>query len=284
MPSNTDKLIRQIEEKWLRTLYDQCSKQFSSVHLPSHDETHHLRVWNYAKSLLQYAVKQEVSVSETDIERLMIAVFFHDQGMSQSMSKEHGQISRHICKAFFQTPNMQAPSGFDTILEAIEKHDQKDYSSTHKATSDFDIQKLLNIADDLDALGIAGAYRYLEIYLLRNVKIELLSEAILTNLSSRFQHFSDTFAHTPALVKAQSHRYTATRNYFKDLNLQLKLLEFSPDSYLGPIGVINYIRNEIIKNKKSLQETIGLAVFAKNDFYVRHFYERLAKELAHQVI
>lgn len=280
MSSNIDKLIRQAEAKWLRVLFTQCAKQFSAVHLPSHDEIHHQRVWNYAKTLLIQYEALSPSVSEVDIERLMIAVFFHDQGMSETMSKEHGQISRRICKDFFSDPEMETPSGFDRVLQAIEKHDQKDYPSIHQNNSEVDIQKFLNVADDLDALGIIGVYRYLEIYLLRNTKIEMLPEIILTNLSSRFQHFSETFSATPAFVKAQSHRYASTRNYFKDLNLQLKLIEYHPESYLGPIGVINFIKNEIIGCKKSLETTIKSATSEGNDFYVKHFFERLAKELA----
>jgi HD superfamily phosphodiesterase len=283
MPSNLNKIIGQVEEKWLKLLYNQCLRQFSGVHLPSHDEIHHLRVWNYAKILLQQSVKENIPVSETDVERLMIAVFFHDQGMSGSMSKEHGQISRRICKTFFQTPGLAHPPGFDNVLEAIEKHDQKNYSPTHQKLPGFDIQRLLNIADDLDALGIIGAYRYLEIYLLRNIKIELLPEAVLTNLSARFQHFSNTFVTAPAFVETQSHRYTATRNYFKDLNLQLKLLEYGPGIYLGPIGVVNYIRNDILGRRLTLQETIDIAVSSKNDFYVKHFFERLSTEMDHKI-
>jgi HD domain. len=280
MPSNTDKLIRQAEAKWHKVLFTQCSKQFSTVHLPSHDQIHHQRVWNYAKTLLIQYEAMGIPISETDIERLMIAVFFHDQGMSETMSKEHGQISRRICKAFFSNQVFEAPSGFDRVLQAIEKHDQKDYPSLHQTQSEVDLQKLLNIADDLDALGIIGVYRYLEIYLLRNINIEMLPEMVLSNLSSRFQHFSETFSAAPAMVKAQSQRYATARNYFKDLNLQLKLVEYRAESYLGPIGVINYIKNGIIERKQSLETTIKSATSEQNDFYVKHFFERLAKELA----
>ena len=280
MLANLDKLICQTEEKWLMALYNQCKMQFELVHLPSHDEIHHLRVWNNAKILLHHTVRQGTPVSETDIERLIIAVFFHDQGMSESLSKEHGQISRHICKTFFPSSGMKPPAGFDNVLQAIENHDQKDYKGGIQAESKFDVQQLLNIADDLDALGIIGAYRYIEIYLLRHIKTELLSEAVLANLGGRFQHFSDVFADDPSLIKAQSHRYISAKNYYKDLNMQLKLVEYNPDSYLGPAGVINYIKNEVIGNKRKLKEVSEMAISANKDFYVTHFFERLEKELA----
>jgi len=280
MPSNLDKLIRQVEEDWIEPLYAQCARQFSRVHLPSHDETHHLRVWNYAKMLLYHADMQGIPLSEKDIERLIIAVFFHDQGMSETFSKEHGKISRHICKAFFQASNITPLARFDSVLQAIENHDQKDYQFSNSKDHDFDIQKYLNIADDLDALGIIGAYRYLEIYLLRKIKIELLPEAVLNNISLRYKYFSETFASAPSLGKAHYQRYIEARNYFKDLSMQLKLVEYDPNSYQGPLGVFNYVRDKIIGDKRILQEAIILATSSDNDFYVRHFFERLGKELS----
>jgi len=278
MPINLEKLIRYSEEKWQKVLISQCRQQFSKVYLPSHDEVHHQRVWVNAKLLLHHLLKQGIPISEIDIERLMIAVFFHDQGMSESLLKEHGKISRHICKEFFKSTGTTLPAGFDKVLQAIENHDQKDYSSKHQSRDDFDIQRLLNIADDLDALGVIGAYRYLEIYLLRNIRIELLPEAVLTNLGSRFQHFSEAFAEDPSFVKAQLGRYASTKNYFKDLNMQLKLVEYNPEFYLGPIGVANYIKKEIIGKKRNLLTVCKEIMASSNDFYVKHFFERLVKE------
>ncbi|HEY4785499.1 MAG TPA: hypothetical protein VIH57_05600, partial [Bacteroidales bacterium] len=162
----------------------------------------------------------------------------------------------------------------------IENHDQKDYQFSNSKDHDFDIQKYLNIADDLDALGIIGAYRYLEIYLLRKIKIELLPEAVLNNISLRYKYFSETFASAPSLGKAHYQRYIEARNYFKDLSMQLKLVEYDPNSYQGPLGVFNYVRDKIIGDKRILQEAIILATSSDNDFYVRHFFERLGKELS----
>jgi hypothetical protein len=279
MNPTLDKLIRHAEAKWLKALYDSCRRQFKMTHLPSHDETHHLRVWENAKFLLHYLAKH-VPVSETDIERLIVAVFFHDQGMSETSSKEHGKISRHNCKIFFNVSELTPPPGFEKVLQAIENHDQKNYVNIHKPNEEFDVQVLLNTADDLDALGVIGAYRYLEIYLLRDTNMGLLPATILDNLSIRFRHFSETFSDYPSLIKVQTHRYASARNYFKDLNLQLKLLTYSPDLYLGPIGVVNYIRNEIIGKKHSLLEVCNHAISSKTDFYSQHFFERLKKEMA----
>lgn len=279
MIPNLNKLLRHTEEKWHTILFEQCRQQFSNVHLPSHDESHHQRVWNNAKLLLQHTVKLGISISETEIERLIVAVFFHDQGMSESLSKEHGKISRHICKAFFSSAGLKPPSGFDQVLQAIENHDQKEYSANKQMTAELDIQRLLNISDDLDAFGIVGAYRYMEIYLLRNIKPDLLPEAVLTNIGDRFQYFSDTFADDSSLVKSQGRRYAHTKNYYKDLNMQLKLVDYSPEFYLGPIGVLNYIRNKVIRNNRKLLDVCNDTIKKQEDFYVQHFFRRLIKEL-----
>jgi HD superfamily phosphodiesterase len=277
MTSNLDKLIRKTEEKWLQPLMDACTHRFEKVHLPSHDAWHHFRVWKYAKTLLHYAVKQNVAISETDIERLMIAVFFHDQGMSETQSKDHGKISRQVCKSFF-TSYGPVP-GFDKVLQAIEDHDKKNYLVAQDAKSGYDLQTFLNIADDLDAFGVVGAYRYLEIYLLRNAQIQLLPDMVLANLNSRFQHFAEALGSDKLLVKSQNHRYIAARNYFKDLNLQLKMVEYQPDSYLGPIGVVNFIHNDIMLGKKPVKEVCDKVLSSNADFYSYHFFDRLKKEL-----
>lgn len=279
MTYNLEKIIRNTEEKWLKSLFDSCTQQFINVHLPSHDQWHHLRVWKYAKMLLRYAVKHNIVVSETDIERLMISVFFHDQGMSETIAKDHGKISRSICKDYFEKTTLEPPANLEKILQAIENHDQKDYLSKHESLKAFDLQQFLNLADDLDALGIMGAYRYLEIYLLRKTKIQDLPEVILSNMVIRFKHFANIFEKDKAFIKPHHMRYLASSNYFKDLGFQSKQIAYKPDLYLGPIGVFNYIKNEIIENKQAPLIVCDLVLERNHDFYCNHFWERLQKEL-----
>jgi HD superfamily phosphodiesterase len=275
MISNLEKIIHKTEEKWLHVLSECCRKQFSNTHLPSHDQSHHERVWKYAKLLLNQSVKQGNAFSETDIERLIIAVFFHDQGMSDTISKNHGEISRQLCKSFLNKSTLTLPPFAEKILEAVEKHDKKDYSDKR----DFDILSLLNLADDLDALGIIGAYRYIEINLLRKIKIEELPEHVLINMTARYQHFTRMFARDKSFIRSQNQRYLTAHNFFKDLAFQIKQLEYNPMFYLGPMGVINYIRNEIIQNKQIPIKLCDHVLSKNQDFYCNHFFERLKKEM-----
>lgn len=275
MTSNLEKIIHIIEDKWLDSLTDACKKQFAVTHLPSHDQSHHIRVWKYTKLLLHHAVKHSLPVDETDVERLIIAVFFHDQGMSQTIAKEHGKISRQLCKTYLGKSAITPPPFTEKVLEAVEYHDKKEYTTVKK----FDILNFLNLADDLDALGIIGAYRYAEIYLLRKIKPQELPENVLINMTGRFQHFAKMFGNDRSFVKSQTQRFLSAHNFFKDLAFQMKQVECSPYFNLGPIGVINYIRNEIIGNQQSLEKTCDYVLSQNQDFYCLHFFERLKKEL-----
>jgi hypothetical protein len=281
MTSNLDKLIRKTEEKYLQALTEACTFRFASVHLPSHDQVHHRRVWSFAKMLLQQAAKSNIPISEADIERLIIAVFFHDQGMSESLSKEHGQMSRKACKEYFR--ERETPPGFEAVLDAVEAHDRKDYQPEAIRKNEFNLQKFLNIADDLDAFGVVGAYRYAEIYLLRSMAVNQLPDAVSENLQVRFQHFANTFASDSVFVKAQNQRYMAARNYFRDLNMQLKLVEYQPELFLGPMGVLNVIREQVIRQKRQPSDVCDLGMNPESDFYCSHFFERLKRDLTSAV-
>lgn len=277
--ANIDKIIRQTEGIWLEALMKACTRQFSEIHLPSHDQWHHERVWKHAKNLILQSAKYGMMISEKDIEQLIIAVFFHDQGMSETTSKEHGKISRKMCKVFIQKCSIAPPDFFEKVLDAIENHDKKDYVKTAIPSTEFDIQKFLNTADDLDAFGIIGAYRYLEIYLLRNLNVKDISETVLANMEGRYNHFTDNFGQYIPIVNAHFQRYLTSRNYFKDLNFQIGRIEYSHEMFLGPIGVVNYVKSEILEKKRGLSSVCSDIVGTENDFYCLHFFDRLQKEL-----
>jgi hypothetical protein len=256
-----------------------CTQQFAETHLPSHDQWHHERVWKYAKSLIIQSGMQGMTISENDITRLMIAVFFHDQGMSETTSSEHGKISRKMCKAFIQKCNIHPPDFFEIVLDAVEYHDKKDYKKTDASSVDFDIHKFLNTADDLDAFGTIGVYRYLEIYLLRQMQVKAISEAVLSNMEGRYKHFKDSFGHCSPLVNAHYQRYLNSRNYFKDLDFQINRTEIERDSGIGPMGVLNCIKNEILEKKRSVMSVCQEITSTEGDLYCLQFFKRMQKEM-----
>jgi HD superfamily phosphodiesterase len=277
--TNTDKIIRQVEATWLKPLMDSCKKQFSGTHLPSHDHLHHERVWKYARELIVQSSEYGMMISEKDIERLIIAVFFHDQGMSETTSKEHGKISRKLCKNFIQ----QFPSGsldfFDKVLDAIEFHDQKEYVKTSVPANEFELRKFLNTADDLDAFGNIGAYRYLEIYIVRNMNLKDIPEAVNINIEGRYKHFTENFGHCIPLANAHSQRYLLAKNFFRDLNKQIGKVGYSPELIQGPVGVVNYVKNEILDKRKDLFTVCTDINTTSKDDYCIHFFSTIQKEL-----
>jgi hypothetical protein len=275
----TERLIKNVETKWLEPLQENCRKIFLGVHLPSHDETHHFRVWQYARTLLLELAKKGTTFHEVDIEKLIIAVFFHDTGMSETLQKDHGKISRRIAKDYLKDKDLHGLE-LTEILEAIEHHDKKDYSTANMAGKpEFTLQSLLNISDDLDALSVMGAYRYCEIYLLRHISVKDVSDAILENIQARFQYMKTYLAFSSNFLKMQNQRYIVTRNFYKDLNFQLKQIGDEPSNYNGPLGVVNFIKEFIFKQKLHLAETAKNALLISSDFYVTHFFEKLEKEI-----
>ena len=275
--SNIDKLIRQTEQKWLLELCKACEAQFSDCHLPSHDHLHHERVWNNARHLLQILAKHGYPPNESEIEQLIIAAFFHDQGMSLSTAKDHGKLSRTLCKSYF-TRAKETPVHFENILDAVEHHDNKEYEAENKLAAPINIRQLLNIADDMDAFGLMGVYRYVEIYLMRGKQPHELHDTIVPNLTNRFKHFSQVFEFDRPFIKLQNLRFIAARNFFKDLNFQLKQLGYSPEYMYGPVGVINLIRTQILENKSGIEETCKWVEKGNFDFYITNFFEKVGKE------
>jgi len=154
-------LINITEKKYLTTLEVFFMEKWGDTKLWSHDLSHHKRVWNYAKELLNYSDE----VDNQFIEKLLIACYLHDIGMVIERGEKHGIQSRRLCEEFLSRNEMNT-SDFTDLLHVIEYHDNKNYQDSSGQNILFTI---LTVADDLDALGYIGIYRYAEIYLLRGV-------------------------------------------------------------------------------------------------------------------
>lgn len=273
----TERFIRNAESRWLPQLQSRCRQIFSQVHLPSHDETHHERVWKHAGELLLQLASHEVVFSENDIEKLIIAIFFHDTGMSVSTRKDHGKISREIAREFLHDKGIPADE-LKEILDAIEHHDKKDYH-LNGGQPEPDLRSLLNLSDDLDALGFVGAYRYTEIYLLREIPLPEIPDMVLKNLSGRFHHMKEYFGFLPDYLKTQIVRYKATRNFFKDLNFQMNQMGDDLSIYYGPVGVVNFLKEYIFRRNMHIVHAAESILLLSGDFYVANFFEKLKKEI-----
>ena len=278
---NLKSLIKDIEDKWLDTLFNYCRKQFGKAKLASHDHLHHLRTWLIAKELFLELEESDIKITKNDLEKVIIAIFFHDIGMIKTIEKAHGTIGKEMCKDFFNTNNSKKIDGFKEVLEAIQKHDDKEYKfiMCQKGISQKSVLSVLCVSDDLEAFGAIGVFRYAEIYLLRNILIRELPRKVLENLDSRYKNFYSLYSNLDAFVKKQKERYRFTRNFYQDLEKELNDTKYSKTILFGAMGVLNILIADIIEGKTSILD-ISDKIFKKSaDYYVIRFFERFKREV-----
>ena len=270
--------ISTIEERWLVLLYRHCRSHFQEVFLPSHNHQHHLRVWYYAKELIHALSEHGIPFPDTLIEEIMFAIFFHDVGMSVTMGENHGKISADLFQAFMTDKETQTDANREAIYLAIRNHDRKNYDevSFEVAVERKNIlPAVVNISDDLDAFGYTGVYRYLEIYLLREVHPDLLAGKISENLSRRFSNLSFTMGKIARFVEKHKIRYQQAIGFFKALSET----GYIPDKELsGPSGVVSLVRDLVIGQKNDLNEIIESQKIPKHDGYIQEFLQHYRAE------
>lgn len=189
-----------------------CRKLFESAPMPSHDHLHHLRVWENAKELLG-RLQDAGMISDPLIgEKAIIAAFLHDTGLTINRGPDHGIQSRQICSKFLMTADF-SEADREEILDAVEKHDEKDYSGASDPSS---LAAVISAADDMDAFGCEGIGRYAEIYLLRGVPHSELPGKVIANAESRFRHLELTYSMFPDLIKAEKKRVDTLITYYKN--------------------------------------------------------------------
>ena len=129
--------------------------------------------------------------------------------------------SRKICKQYFDENKMKKPNQLEEILYAIEMHDDKDYKLNNNNPGS--LLSILCNADDLDAFGKIGIIRYTEIYLLRGININELSQKVIENLDKRFLNFERTYQSFENLHQKHQKRYSITKEFFEQLSKEVTL-------------------------------------------------------------
>lgn len=269
-----------MEEKWLNVLLTHCKEIFSQTYLPSHDETHHYRVWLFAKQLICEMARVNFTFDINHIEKIIIAIFFHDTGLSVQTGAEHGKHSRNFAEEFFKRSSQKPMDDPDDVLNIIEKHDDKEYADIQKlaSASPDGLFPVVNASDDLDAFGITGIYRYAEIYLLRGIQEKDLAEEVLENSRNRFLHFMNTYDFLRKFAEQQRIRFQILQKFYLDLVLQNKTGNVSQTT--GPSAVIQQIRQSVLKRKLPLTQLIREAEINSTDPYVLDFFRLLDDEIS----
>jgi HD superfamily phosphodiesterase len=244
--------IKIITDRWLPGILEFLNNIYTNVWIPSHDIKHHQRVWQNAVKICKQ-VKLKNQINEVFYFELLISSFFHDTGLIYDRSESHGKESRRIAAEFISIHQAEINFDRDLILEAIEKHDDKNYE-WHQPERNI-LLEVLSTADDIDALGATGLYRYIEIYLLRNIPVEKIPVLILANVDKRMNNLENCLLKFGISTAEISLKYNDLLNL-----LDKKAFKESPVSLVEwinqeivikmnlPDQVFNTLQNETINN------------------------------------
>lgn len=270
--------IHNAEQKHLYELYSYIAKVFSGTNLPSHDARHHLRVWLHCRELIIELYKAGIDIPETLITNAIVACFFHDSGLAIDIGEIHGKLGGQICREYYSNRATQKDINLDEIIEAIEFHDDKSVKSgpVYTPMSMKNLTRLVSTADDLDALGVIGVFRYIEIYLKRNIPDKELPKKVLKNLKNRFTSFTNAYSSLQKFSDKQRIRYLEIINFFSELDLQVILGGQNPD---GQLAVYNIIKEHLIEKKQGIDETVQAAIKTSTASYPLCFFSKLRGEL-----
>ncbi|MHC1705251.1 MAG: HD domain-containing protein [Tenuifilaceae bacterium] len=270
--------ISDSEQKWLKPLYNHSKAIFEKTHLPSHDAEHHLRVWLHCRGLLIELHKAGLEITFDTIDKSIVACFFHDAGLSKDMGEQHGFLGRKICEDFFdQNPFFQVPD-LEEVLQAIEQHDDKSKKEITAITPDTmkTVLKLVSAADDLDALGYIGVFRYIEIYLKRGIPDVEIPKKVCNNLRNRFSNFLNTYSGLSKYAEKQKNRYKETYDFFTELDALISEKSELLDSQLA---VFNIIKEKLVDKKMGINETIEETLRINTKGYALWYFSKLRNEL-----
>lgn len=259
--------LKQILEDFFVSVYNENA-------LPSHGIDHHRRVWRYAKELLKLPPGQNILQFSTDPSKLIIACYLHDIGMTLDPGSDHGKKSRDLCINFLNKYRLDVVK-FSDVLETIEEHDKKDYILEAGFQ---EILTILSVADDLDAFGYTGIYRYSEVYLARDVSLSKLGNTVIENVSSRYENFIKWYGHCTDYMSIHKKRFEIINNFFGHYNKQVRSYDFGTVDPEGYCGVIQLFRS-LNKNQKTLKDLFTETEIYSDDIIISSFLNALKKEL-----
>lgn len=268
----------QLEAKWLNSICHFLRSVYKNTHLPSHDISHHIRVWVNCKNLMvQPGIYPDIN-PEISAEQLLIASLFHDTGLTIDNSEKHGFMSVDICKEFFrQNSNLQIDD-LDRVIFAIEHHDDKStqVNGFKNISPALQLTRLLSTADDLDAFGIIGVYRYIEIYSIRGFELEAIPQKVLPNMANRFENFRKLINDNSDFTQYHTKRYQEADCFFKNLDYELnnKTINLGNHTYFAR----SIIRN-IIEKGYSIEQNIDNEISMLQQGLILDWFKQLKNEI-----
>ncbi len=240
-----------------------------------------MRVWKTCKHLLLELEKNDSVADAGLVEALLLASCFHDAGMAFDSGEKHGKLGSGIFSNFIQETTGPEPFLFDDIKDAIALHDSKDRSlyKDLQAGGPPGLLSLLSMADDLDALGRVGIYRYTEIYLKRGVPLEMLGINILANVRKRYKNICESSAAFPHLSAFYLTEFQVIEDFFNLYNQQLMLVSDPAYTIWGELGVIHHIRKFSIEGRIRPEDFSNQGSLSTSGDLVISFFKKLHYEL-----
>jgi HD superfamily phosphodiesterase len=268
--------ITEAEEKYQNLLEDFLIDVFRKASIDSHGPDHHRRVWQYAKELLSYPGINNTLTDVTLPEKLIMACYLHDSGISVDHGPRHGSHSMEFFKIFLNKYKIEI-RGLQDIMSAIENHDNKEY---HQGRKESDLDTILSVADDMDAFGYTGIYRYLEIYLLRNIPLDSIGLKIKANVTHRFNNLLNNYGSVPDLIRAQRGRYETVTSFCDDMIREIPLYQsYSVTGhYKGACGIAEII-GKVARDEIALDDIGNSNSKINVEENVRLFFSKLNNEL-----
>jgi hypothetical protein len=238
-----EKRLATVENEWGNRLFMHCQSLFKNSNIPSHNHWHHHRVWKNAKDYIERLYYSKGFFPDELIIQTIIACYFHDTGLTITVNENHGKASSELCAKFFKDNCIPLPEGFDILISAITNHEIKD-----EKIIDFNDQPLLHIlsiADDIDAFGYVGIYRYTEIYLIRGINAIDLPQKVIGNIDKRFLRLKKSIQQVNIDITYYKKKYAVTRNFFSEHTASFDQI----------MTFIHLIEVEIIENKNEVVGT-----------------------------
>jgi hypothetical protein len=197
--------------------------------------------------------------------------------MAVDSGVKHGKHSSELCIRFLRENNFQV-NDFTDVVNAIEYHDDKEYSDN---SNQDDLLKILSVSDDLDAFGIAGIYRYAEIYLTRGVSYLNLGIRIIENAEKRFGNFLKVPGLNFEFIEKHRLRFNVLTDFFTGYNEQLRSNSFGSANPAGYCGVIELIA-DMVEKKAEPKNFYNCVEKYHQDQIIKWFFLELKKEFENQ--
>ena len=168
--------------------------------------------------------------TQVDIFVLIASIALHDVKARYEL---HGRKGAKFAEYFLRSLKLFSTSQIEKVKKAIRVHEiRNEKGRVYREAIGLESQILFD-ADNLDALGVKGIYRYITIYSLRGRSFDYIKDEVPKNVKSRFENL--TFEESKEIGKCD---YEIIRNFFE----KLKSESYSDDKLTGASGVVNFIR------------------------------------------